>query len=168
MQEKNEQSVAIEMLEPPLNYLKYMRMQRGATIFQRMQYACLIMLGVIALSIVVLPLLQISLMIFTFMAIPILIVFSLGYVFVLDPNPIVIMWKFLGKLTNMEFMDKTLNLCVDAIPYLCIIGMVLTVGTTLLTVFNKSAKKTKLIVPCILFVLFMIMLVLYFLLGGDL
>lgn len=151
------------------SFIRSIRMDRISKIFFNMSIVAISLLFMSALSTIFVPIAQLFLIIVMFIVIVCAIIFTFGTIFVVPNSPIGKMWDFLIDLTNFDSMENIVNYVINAIPYICFAGILLSTVSLLLNVCNKSKRSAGKIVSLSIFIsLFAIGIVLFFVLGGSL
>ena len=166
--EENKEVVTLNHNISP-KFVSTIRADRFSRIFFNMSVTLMIIALFAALSTFILPFAQMFLVLIIFLIIFLMIVVTFGTIFTLPNNPIIPLWEFLQKAMDFEKVQSMLVYIVNAIPYICIAGLVCSVVSLLITVLNKSKREVGKIVALSIFIgILIIAIILYFVLGGSL
>ena len=93
--------------------LKCMRVHRFGSIFFNIAVACLVLVGIAILATIITPVLYVGLLFAVFAVWLIMVVFTIGLVYVIPNNPATKIWSFLGELVKFNQGEKFFNfICV--------------------------------------------------------
>lgn len=100
----------------------------------------------------------------------VLIVGSMGTIFITENNILPNIWNFIMSITNKSDSIAILsNIIYKSLPYFTIAGLVLSIVSTIMIFVNKQNKSIGKIILIIVFaVALIVLLILYYLLGGTL
>lgn len=167
---ENNEEIKPQEIPAPAHIFKSMQLFRFGKIFTNMSITSCILVAVMCLIAVAMPFVQVFGIIFLFIAIVAMVIFTLGAVFAFPSAPISKAWNLLTGLVNStETLLKVAQVCISAIPYLCIIGMSVSgLAIVMLSITKQKGRVSRIVTTSILAFVMAISLVLFFILGGTL
>lgn len=169
MSENNNQTF-IEVA-PPSKIVAQMRWGRFGNIFSNITFTIAIVLIVAMITSVVVPVFYVIILILTLALLIILVFFTVGIILIIPNSPIKIVWKFFKKLIDSksgELIESISSFCVKMIPYLCYIGIGLSILSIFIFAISRQKTTWRKVLLGIIIVFMMVTLVIYYLLGGQL
>ena len=153
----------------PPNYYSKMRCNRFYDIFNKISFTCAVLLVVWLLSIIILPLLQMTLFMLAVIAAGVIIVCTIGTVF-LEPNNIVAQrFEFVGKVFDSNYSQVVIDVCIKIFPIICFVGLACAVLSIVFGALDNKSKKTRRIVAQSFICLLMVVCIaVYYIFGGAL
>ena len=158
---------------PSAKTLTGMRMLRLGKIFSNISIACSLV-GLLAMLIAfIAPMMHgiivALVMVACLLAIILLSIFTLGIIYLKENNPVVKIFNFMSNMGNIDNSAAFANFCYSLVPYLSIGALVTAVLSLPLLFINKQEKCVgRIIFACIMAVISIVLLVVYYLIGGVL
>ena len=165
MEENKEVLTINHNFSPKFN--RSLRMDRFARIFFNLTVAAVVIASLAAIATIFIPLAQLFLIVLVLIFLLGIIVFTFGAAFAMPGNPVGQVWEFLGKITKFDSMSTLITHIINAIPYVCIVGLVTSVVALFLAIFNKYKREVGRIVALSIFIVLLIVgIIIFFALGG--
>lgn len=159
-----------EELKPQFRVISQMRILRFGRIFSNISIACTILAVIAVMSSIIIPLFQGLIVIVTFFILILLVVFTLGLIFLIPNNPMSGIWGFLtGVVNSTDEIGRFSNFCISIIPHLSITGFALAIISISFLILSKKRFifPRVLLMFCMCLIL-LILVIFYFITGGKL
>ena len=152
----------------PNSQMTGMRMDRFSRIFFNISLTCMILAFVALSSTFVLPFALMFIATITFIIILGMILLTFGTIFLAENNPIGGMWEFLTKIFESSFATDAIEYCMKVLPYITIIGLAISALSILfIALSRKKGWIGRLVAVSIFALVLIIILILYFFVGGK-
>ena len=158
------------VLEPPKGIIKNNRISRLSSIYFAMTMACLLIVLIAALSSFIIPFIYCMVMLLAICALIMmlfLVVITFGLILLAPNNPIKVLFDFIQNANTEKVMNISQKL-LSSVPYLCIAGLVTAVVSIIALSFTKEKKAGKITGLVIVSVIMVLILILYYAIGGQL